>query len=149
MDSQHATGVTIPAELTLVLRRTLFGEYVLAAERASRAAEECLEHERRTDATTFVDELAADLVKCRNHLHELEDLFDLLGDDLVEGDAVDVPEDRRGREQLVELIDRAIDDTEYMNGEMSPDADLIITTARLLERLQSLRAELEPQAVTA
>jgi hypothetical protein len=46
---------------------------------------------------------------------------------------------------MIEVIDQAIDNP---SGYVSSEPDSIVATGRLIERLQALGAELEPEAVT-
>jgi hypothetical protein len=142
------SDVTIPAELTLVLRRELVYQCELATEAAHAAAGAYLNSVlvRDDEPPDQMRERAALLTTKRKAILDLEDLFELLADDLVEGDDEQVPDDRPARVLIAELIDEAVSRLAHDVGDTPEE---IIVEGRNMEALLALRAELEPEAVTA
>ena len=131
----------IPAGLTPILRRYAIDAYALATEEAQVAADTCLMHEPERPAA----ELLSGLALHRARVRDAEEAIELLGDDFEteEEHAVEL-NTAHDRVRLVALIDWVIDCEADISPE--PDRAKIIATARLLERLQALRAEVEPKA---
>jgi hypothetical protein len=122
---------------------------VAACEDAGNAAEACLVNARRPiERRTAPDiELASELVEHRARVDHAEQALEMVGDDLatVEPWNARLSEYHRGRELMIEVIDQAIDNA---SGYVSSEPDSIVAAGRLIERLQALVAELEPEAVT-
>jgi hypothetical protein len=131
----------IPAGLTPILRRYAIDAYALATEEAQVAADTCLMHEPERPAA----ELLSGLALHRARVRDAEEAIELLGDDFEIEEEHDVELNTvYDRVRLVALIDWVIDCEADISPE--PDRAKIIATARLLERLQALRAEVEPKA---
>jgi signal recognition particle GTPase len=138
--------LTIPAELTPLLRRAAIDRYQVACERAAPVAHECLKSEEIRERS--LDELLVDLLRARIAVRTAEDLIEMLADDVeTEEEHTAEFDSVREHEALLALIDDAIEEACRLENENEPTT--VILAGRNVAALQALRTELAPAGVTA
>ena len=103
--------ITIPADLTPVLRREAIDRYDDAAERAHLAAHAVLVHDNSAHGQPDdrAMELVGELCKARVDLNRHEALLDELADDIYTAEPWTIDLDRNVREALAAVIDQAME----------------------------------------
>jgi hypothetical protein len=133
--------LTIPADLTPILRRKAIDRYSELTEAASNAAEALLAN---NDRERYMN-LAAGLVHARASLVDMERLLDELADDIYAEEEWTVEPDRHVLDALRDVVYLALD-TDSLEHE-TPEQ--VVKAGRRFEGLLALRAQLDGEAVTA